>query len=112
MLSLTISVLSLAALAVALPFLFGRLLPEGTGWLFVNAGLSAVLLMGAAVLYFVFAYAGGAASAVPRMLGGFGRAPGSAWHFVRLGALSAMIWLPVMVLALAAQPGRWKEKVW
>ena len=111
MLSLIVSALSLAALAAALPFVFGRLLPEGTGWLLVNAALSAVLLMAAAVLYFVVAYAGRIA-AVPEVLAFFGAAPGSDWHFLRLGALSALIWLPVMVLALAAQPGRWKEKVW
>jgi len=112
MLSLTISALSLAALAVALPFLFGRFLPEGVGWLMLNAVLSAGLLMLAAMGYFVFAYAGGHAGAVPEILSVFARAPGGGWHFVRLGALSALIWLPVLVLALAAQPGRWKEKVW
>lgn len=101
MLSVSIAVLALATLAVALPFLFGRLLPEGTAWLLMNAVLSAGALMVAAVLYFVFAYAG-RVSAVP----------GAAAHFLRLGAMSAMIWLPVLVLALTAQPGRWKEKVW
>lgn len=104
MLSVSIAVLALAALAVALPFLFGRLLPEGTAWLLMNAVLSAGALMVAAVLYFVFAYAG-RVSAVPEV-------PGAAAHFLRLGAMSAMIWLPVLVLALTAQPGRWKEKVW
>lgn len=109
MLSLTLSALGLAALAVALPFLLGRVLPEGAGWLFVNAAVSAVAMLLVAMGYFVFAYAGGYAGALFTV---FGKAPGTALHFLRLGALSSMIWLPVLALAIAAQPGRWKEKVW
>jgi hypothetical protein len=112
MLSLTLSALSLAALAVALPYLFTRLLPEGAGWLVVNGALSALVLMLAATGYFVFAYAGNSTAALGPVLRVLGEAPGSAWHFVRLAAMSALIWLPVLILALAQQPKRWKEKVW
>lgn len=112
MLSLTIPVLGLVALAIALPYALAALLPEGVGWLLVNAGLSALVLMVASTGYFVFAYATQVPGAPGLLIRMAGEAPETAWHFLRLGAMSALIWLPVLVLALSAQPKRWKEKVW
>jgi len=106
--TLILPALVLAVLAIALPFGWARLLPEGAGWLMVNAALSALVLFGVALAYFVVAYSG----LSPRVLELLGATEGSARHFLRLGALSALIWGPVMVLAVAAQPKRWKDKVW
>lgn len=33
-------------------------------------------------------------------------------HFVRLGLGAGLIWAPVLILAVASVPGRWKKNVW
>ena len=111
MLSLVLSALGFVALAIAVPYGFGRILPEGGLWLGVNFALSFAVLLGLACLYFVLAYAG-RLGGVDAVLGRFSAVPGSWWLFVRLGLMSALIWLPVLVLAVAGEPRRWKEKVW
>lgn len=92
----------LAGLAWAVPALFGRVLPEGMGWLVVNGALSAALLAAVAGAGFVLLY-GEAGDAVWRT------AP---WHFALLSARSALVWGPVLMLSLADLPRRWTEAEW
>jgi hypothetical protein len=33
-------------------------------------------------------------------------------HFLRLGLISSLLWGPIMLLAVASLPKRWKEEVW
>lgn len=102
---LTEVALPLVALAVAgwiLPCALGRALPEGVGWLAVNAVLSTVLLLGLAAVGFVWLY-GPASGMVWR------QAPG---YFLVQGARSALVWGPVMVLSLANLPRGWKRATW
>jgi hypothetical protein len=92
----------LVALGWLVPQAVARLLPEGAGWLGVNAGASAVVLGGLATAGFALSY-GAAAGEV------WARAP---WHFPRLAAQSALIWGPVMVLSVADLPRRWRKEEW
>ena len=84
------------------PRLLGRLLPEGVGWLALNAALSTILLAAGAAAAFVLLY-GEAGGALWR------EAPG---HVATLAARSAIVWGPVMVLSLADLPRRWTRATW
>ena len=104
-----VPVLALIVLAVAVPKLVARLVPEGVGWLVGNGVISSVALWAVAAGYFAGAYAM-QADALTRLLG---IDPiGTLAHFVKLGALAGMIWAPVMVLSLASLPKKWVEVVW
>jgi hypothetical protein len=92
----------LVALGWLVPQALGRVLPEGAGWLVANGALSALVLAALAAGGFALSY-GPAAGEV------WARAP---WHFARLSAQSALIWMPVVVLSVADLPRRWKEREW
>ena len=92
----------LIAVAWAVPWLLGRLLPEGLAWLFGIAALSALVLTVATAVGFAWLY-GAAGGVVWR------EAPG--WFLV-LSLRAALIWGPVMVLSVANLPRGWTEAVW
>ena len=92
----------LVAMAWAVPWLLGRLLPEGVAWLMAIGALSAAILTGATAAGFAALY-GAAGGVVWR------EAPG---HFLVLSLRAALIWGPVMVLSVANLPRGWKEAVW
>ena len=100
--NLVLPLVGLAVLAWLVPWMLGKLLPEGVIWLLVNGVLSALLLAVVAAAGFVWLY-GEAGGVVWR------EAP---WHFVLLSAKAGIVWGPVMVLSLSALPKRWKEVVW
>ncbi|SFI97894.1 hypothetical protein [Jannaschia pohangensis] len=98
--ALPLVLLGLAAWVV--PWLLSKLLPEGVGWLFVIALLSACLLalIAAGGFYVLYGDAGDVIlSAAP-------------WHFLLLSTKAALIWAPVMILSVANLPRGWKEAVW
>ena len=92
----------LVAVAWAVPWALGRVLPEGVGWLVVIGALSAVILTTLTAAGFAWAY-GAAGGVVWR------EAPG--WFLV-LSLRAALIWGPVMVLSVANLPRGWTEAVW
>ena len=100
-------VLALAGFAV--PRLLARLLPEGVKPLLLNAFLSTVLLWLASALFFLLLYRW--QGAAPELLTQAGLVP-LMLHFGRLGLLSALIWLPVMILSVAGLPSRWRHETW
>ena len=100
--NLVLPLVGLAVVAWLVPWVLGKLLPEGVIWLLVNGVLSALLLAVVAAAGFVWLY-GEAGGVVWR------EAP---WHFVLLSAKAGIVWGPVMVLSLSALPKRWKEVVW
>ncbi|MGB3687850.1 MAG: hypothetical protein WBA02_00980 [Jannaschia helgolandensis] len=100
--NLVLPLVGLAVVAWLVPWMLGKLLPEGVIWLLVNGVLSALLLAVVAAAGFVWLY-GEAGGVVWR------EAP---WHFVLLSAKAGIVWGPVMVLSLSALPKRWKEVVW
>ncbi|MBJ3762322.1 hypothetical protein ILP92_06155 [Maribius pontilimi] len=91
---IALPVAGMAALGVAAPYLWARLLPEGVGGLVANFALSVVTCAAAAGLW------------------RFGlSAPG--WGaMLRWEAMTAIIWGPCVLLAVAQQPGRWKDVTW
>ncbi|WP_299814047.1 hypothetical protein [uncultured Jannaschia sp.] len=101
-LDLIAPLIALVAVAWLVPWLIGRCLPEGAGWLVVNGALAALVLTAIAGVAFVWLY-GAAVETV------WHAAPG---HFVTLALRSALIWAPVMVLSLANLPRNWSKAVW
>lgn len=91
---IAVPVLILMIVGGAGPYIWARFLPEGVRPLMLNAALSAA---GCAL-----------ASALLRLFWG---ALGLG-DVVRWVALTAIIWAPVVVLAIAQQPKRWKEVEW
>ncbi|MGB3690985.1 MAG: hypothetical protein WBA02_16990 [Jannaschia helgolandensis] len=100
--NLVLPLVGLAVVAWLVPWVLGKLVPEGVIWLLVNGVLSALLLAVVAAAGFVWLY-GEAGGVVWR------EAP---WHFVLLSAKAGIVWGPVMVLSLSALPKRWKRAVW
>jgi hypothetical protein len=102
-------VVVLVLLAVAVPKVLARYLPEGIGWLFGNGVIAAIILWAISYVYFAVAYAM-QFDALNRLLSA--EPLGTVAHFAWLGLLAGMIWVPVLVLALASLPKRWVEVVW
>jgi hypothetical protein len=108
-LGVALPVIVLAALAVLVPRLMERAVPESLGGLILNGVGSALVLSVLSAGYFAAAYAMRSSA----LLDLAGIAPGrTAAHFLRLGLMSGIVWAPVMVLAVASAPKRWKEAVW
>ncbi len=92
----------LAVLAWLVPSAFGRILPEGVGWLALNGVLSTFVLAGIAAAGFVWLY--GEA--------GWPALRAAPLHFAAVAARSALIWAPIMVLSLANRPRGWTTARW
>ncbi|MEM6729604.1 MAG: hypothetical protein AAF618_13960 [Pseudomonadota bacterium] len=90
----------LVAVAWLLPTFVARRMPETFRALFVNLVFSAAALWGLAALGFAVSYA---AQGIPLavLTSGFS-------HFVYLGALSGLLWGPIVLLALAMEPQKWR----
>ena len=106
---LVLPTLALALLGWAVPRALALVWPEGVGplmWL----GLVATLLMlvlAAAVFAGLYAVQGAPLGELFRL----GLWPGL-WHFLRLGLLSALVWAPILTLAVAGLPRRWRTRTW
>jgi len=95
--------------AVVLPFAFARLLPEGVAGLLVNGAVSALALTFGTAGYFLWAYG----RQDVRVAETLGAAPGETLaHVLGLALRAGLIWVPVLVLSLSAQPRRWKVVQW
>ncbi|MFQ6546539.1 hypothetical protein AADZ90_001175 [Aestuariibius sp. 2305UL40-4] len=98
--------LLLGALGWVIPRLLFPVFPEGVGPLIRLGLLSTLLLLIASALTMLALYL---ARGMPPELAGDG---GAVWYFLRLGAMSSILWAPVMVLTIASFPKRWKEVEW
>lgn len=108
-LGIVLPIAVMVALAILLPRLLARWMPESVPGLILNGGICVLLLALLSGLYFFAAYT----LNNTRLLDLIGLAPGATLlYFLRLGLASALIWGPILVLALAAVPKRWKEAVW
>jgi hypothetical protein len=109
MAALLIPVVLLVATAILLPRLLLRWMPETLGGLILNGAITAAVLTGIASGWLFLSYLWRDS----RLLDLFGLAPGGTLlYFLRLGLMSALIWAPVLVLALATLPKRWKHATW
>ncbi|MBV2359576.1 hypothetical protein KUH32_07310 [Thalassococcus sp. CAU 1522] len=106
---LALPTLVLMALALAVPRLGERLVPE------TLVGLVA-LGIGSAIMLWLLSAAGFALSYLwrsPEVADLLGVLPGSgARHFLVLGLKAGLIWGPVLILAVSTAPRRWKTERW
>ncbi len=102
LLDTALPVVTLMALAIGLPYLWALVLPEGIPGLVANGVLSLVVIA-AVVSGYVLVWYGGAREVSAGAL---------VWFLALWVAKTALAWAPMLVLGLAAQPGRWKEVVW
>lgn len=108
-LGVLLPVAALIAAAILVPRGLERAMPESLQGLILNGVISAAVLTVMAAGYFFLAYLWRSTA----ILDLAGIAPASTLgHFLRLGLGSAIIWAPVLVLAVSTAPKRWKEAVW
>ena len=109
MAALLIPLVLLVATAILLPRVILRWLPETLAGLILNGTISALVLTALASGWLFLSYLWRDS----HLLYLFGLAPGGTLlYFLRLGLMSALIWAPVLVLALATLPKRWKHATW
>ncbi len=101
-LDIALPVLGLMGLALGLPYLWARVLPEGIPGLIANGLLSVVVIAGAVSAYLLHWYGGPGDVPLPAL----------AWYLGLWVAKTALAWAPMLVMGLAAQPRHWKEVVW
>ena len=102
-------VFGLMVLGFCLPYIWALILPEGIPGLIVNFVLSAVIISLVVFGYFFTFYAGQHVPLVTDLL----QRPGAFWpYYLRWAGKTALVWAPMLVLGVAAQPKRWKEVVW
>ena len=107
--SLILPALALGLLGWAVPRGLGLVWPEGVRPLIALAVTGAALLLVLSMLGFMALYALQGAP-VGRFFDA-GIVPGLL-HFLRLGAMSSLVWAPILVLTVANLPRHWKTEVW
>ncbi len=108
-LEIALPIAALLLLGIALPFFWARVLPEGIPGLFINFVLSALVISALVSAYFIIWHIGRNPAVSDALLA----QPGAFWTlFLGWAGKTALFWLPVSVLSIAAQPKRWKDVVW
>ena len=106
---IALPIAALFILGIAMPFLWAIVLPEGIPGLLANFALSALVISGLVFAYFINWHMGRNSEVTEALLA----QPGAFWAlFLDWAGKTALFWLPVLVLSVAAQPRRWKEVVW
>ncbi|MFV2034047.1 MAG: hypothetical protein ACC631_02840 [Halocynthiibacter sp.] len=99
--------LVLAGLGFGVPKVLARALPEGVRPLILLSLLATGLLIMLSALVFLSLYLLQGVPLSALQDGGV-----SISYFLRLSAMSAPIWAPVMVLTISSLPGKWTEAEW
>jgi len=108
-LEIALPIVALVLLAIALPFFWALVLPEGVPGLVANFILSVLVISVAVFAYFIAWHTAQNAPVIDGLLA----QPGAYWRFfLGWAGKSSLFWLPVLVLSVAAQPKRWKVVVW
>lgn len=106
---IALPIAALFLLGIGMPFLWALVLPEGIPGLAANFVLSAVVISGLVFAYFITWHMGRNGEVAEALL----TQPGAFWGlFLGWAGKTALFWLPVLVLSIAAQPKRWKDVVW
>lgn len=109
MFSLILPALGLVVLAIAIPRLIERFVPETLTGVLVGGVVSALLVWLASAGLFAWLYH----LQGPQVWTVFQLAPGAGLrHFLTLGAQAALVWAPILILVVGTSPRRWKEAVW
>ncbi|SRR6056297_935109 len=108
-LSLLLPICLLGTLAILVPRMLERVMPESLTGIVLTAILSAALLWVISSAGFGILYALEDA----RVLALVANTPSAGvGHFLRLGANAALIWGPVLLLVVTTSPRRWKSAIW
>ena len=108
-LGLMIPALVLAFTGWLVPRLLFHVFPEGVRPLFILAGVATLVMIALGMVFFAVLYLAGGVSFDMLLEPGWLAFLG---HMLKLGAISALLWGPVMVLSVAQLPKRWKKEVW
>ena len=107
--ALLLPAFALAVVAFIVPQVMARFLPEGVGPLMLNALLSilVVFVLSGALFYGLYIRQGILALefSVPDFWA-------TLLFFGRLGAMSGIIWLPIVLLSVASLPRKWVKETW
>lgn len=99
----------LALLGWVVPRLLSLVFPEGVRPLLLLGLVSAVVLLLLGMTVFAALYLRQGVSLRELVEPGLG---GFLVHFLRLGALSALFWGPIMLLSVAGLPRTWTRATW
>lgn len=108
-LTLLIPALALALMGWAVPRLLFHVFPEGVKPLLLLAACSVVVMLVLGIGFFTMLYIAQGINWEALTRDGWGPFVG---HFLKLGAISSLLWGPVLVLSVAGLPKRWKKEVW
>jgi len=108
-LDLIVPALALAAIGWSVPRLLFHVFPEGVKPLILLGVCSALVMLVLGIGFFTVLYLAQGIDWAALMRDGWMAFLG---HFLKLGAISALLWGPVMLLAVASLPKRWTDKEW
>ncbi len=108
-LDLIVPALALAAMGWSVPRLLFHVFPEGVKPLILLGVCSALVMLVLGIGFFTVLYLAQGIDWAALMRDGWMAFLG---HFLKLGAISALLWGPVMLLAVASLPKRWTDKEW
>ncbi len=106
---LVLPALVLGGTGWVVPRLLARVFPEGVGPLIWLTAASAAVMTGLSTGFFALLYLW---QGVPIAVLAEAGAGAGLSHFLRLGLMSGLLWVPVLVLSAAGLPKHWKEAVW
>ena len=107
--ALLLPAVALAVVAFLVPRWLARRLPEGVWPLVLNAFLSAVLMVLISGAVFFGMYVRQGFLAVQLAIPDFWT---NVIFFGRLGVMSGIIWVPIVVLSVASLPKNWVKETW
>lgn len=107
--SLLVPAFVLALLALAIPQLLARTLPEGVAPLMLNAFMSTLVLFLLSGGFFFVLYLVQGLSVAQILEPGI---IGSVTFFGRLGLIASILWAPILLLSVASLPRKWVTKTW
>ena len=107
--NIALPVFGIMILAFAVPFACALIVREGVLGLVINFALSCLIISAAVFVYFINFYAEQHAPLVADLLH---RPKAFTPYYLKWAGKTSLIWLPMLVLGVAAQPKRWKEVVW
>ena len=108
-LAIVLPALTLALIGWLVPKLLAMAFPEGVKPLLLLSFCAALIMFGIGVLFFLALYLWQGVSLATLSEAGTASVM---FHFLRLGAISALLWAPIMILSIAGLPKHWVKKTW
>jgi hypothetical protein len=108
-LGLIMPALALALTGWLVPKLLATVFPEGVRPLLLMTFFAILIMLALGMLFFLGLYLWQGISLAN--LTDAGTVP-FMFHFLRLGAISALLWAPIMILSVAGLPKTWVKETW